>query len=136
MSLSLDVVDRCKDAKMRRLIVSTLVSLVCAVPAAAQIAEQPTKRAAVQDQVIVPKADGQTTDKESTQSIEETLVSRLASAGLTDIEMVPLSFVARAKNAEGRSVILVLYPDSNSEWQVSPVDENDTSPSAPNQGSR
>jgi hypothetical protein len=121
---------------MRRLIVSTLVSLVCAVPAAAQIAEQQSKRAAVQDEVIVPKADSQTTDKESTQSIEETLVSRLASAGLTDIEMVPLSFVARAKNADGKPVILVLYPNSNLEWQVSPVDENDTSPSTPNQRSR
>jgi hypothetical protein len=117
---------------MRRLIVSTLVSLVCAVPAAAQIAEQPTKRVAVQDQVIVPKTDGQTTDEESTQSIEETLLSRLASAGLTEIEMFPLSFVARAKNADGKPVIFVLYPDASLEWQVSPVDEDDTSPSTPN----
>ena len=119
---------------MRRLIVSTLVSLVCAVPAAAQIAGQVARQTAVQDQVItVPKADGQNTDKESTQSIEETLVGRLASAGLTDIEMVPSSLVVRAKNADGKPVILVLYPDSNLEWQVSPVDEDDTSPSTPNQ---
>jgi hypothetical protein len=117
---------------MRRLIVSTLVSLVCAVPATAQIAEQPAKRAAIQDQVIVPKADGQTTDKDSMQSIEETLLSRLASAGLNDIEMFPLSFVARAKNADGKPVVFVLYPDKNLEWQVSPVDEDDTLPSTPN----
>jgi hypothetical protein len=119
---------------MRRLIVSTLVSLVCAVPAAAQVTEQPAKQAAVQNQVITaPKADGQNKDEESTQAIEETLVSRLASAGLTDIEMVPLSFVVRAKNADGKPVILVLYPDSNLEWQVRPVDEDVTSPSTPNQ---
>jgi hypothetical protein len=119
---------------MRRLIVSTLVSLVCAVPAAAQVTEQPAKQAAVQNQVItVPKADGQITDEESTQSIEETLVSRLASAGLTDIEVFPLSFVARAKNADGKPVIFVLSPDANLEWQVTPVDEDDTSPSTPNQ---
>jgi len=117
---------------MRRLIVSTLVSIICAVSAAAQIAEQPTKRAAVQDQLIVPKADSQTTDEESTQSIEETLVSRLASTGLTDIEMFPLSFVARAKSADGKPVVFVLYPDENLEWQVSPVDEDDSSPSTPN----
>jgi hypothetical protein len=80
------------------------------VPAAAQIAEQPTKRAAVQDQVIVPTANGQATDEESTHSIEETLVSRLASTGLTDIEMFPLSFVARAKNADGRPVSLRALP--------------------------
>ena len=91
------------------------------------------RQAAVQDQVItVPKADGQNTDKESAQSIEKTLVNRLASAGLTDIEMAPLSFVARAKNADGKPVIFVLYPDANLEWQVSPVDEDDTSPSTPN----
>ncbi len=91
------------------------------------------RQAAVQDQVItVPKDDGQNTDKESAQSIEKTLVNRLASGGLTDIEMAPLSFVARAKNADGKPVIFVLYPDANLEWQVSPVDEDDTSPSTPN----
>ena len=119
---------------MRGLIASTLVSLVCAVPPAAQLAGQTARQVAVQDQVIpVPKADGQNTDKESTQSIEKTLMSRLASAGLTDIEMVPSSFVVRAKNADGKPVILVLYPNANLEWQVSPVDEDDTSPSPPNQ---
>lgn len=113
---------------MRRLIVSTLVSLVCTVPAAAQVTGQPARQAAVEDQVITgPKAGGQNTDEESTQSIEQTLVTRLASAGLTDIEVFPLSFVARAKNADGKPVIFVLYPDENLEWQVSPVDENDTS---------
>lgn len=119
---------------MRRLIVSTLVSLVCAVPAAAQLAVRTARQTAVQDQVITtPKADGQNTDKDSTQSIEETLVSRLAGAGLTEIEIVPFSFVARAKNADGKPVTFVLYPDANLEWQVDPVNEDDTSPSTPNQ---
>jgi hypothetical protein len=125
-----------KDIKMRRLIVLTLVSVVCAVPATAQVAEQLAKQAAVQDQVMAaPKAD-QKTDDESSQSIEETLKRRLASAGLTDIEIVPSSFVVRAKNADGRSVILVLYPDSNLEWQFSPVDDDDPSTSSPNQERR
>jgi hypothetical protein len=44
------------------------------------------------------------------QSIEETLKRRLASAGLTDIEIVPSSFVVRAKNADGRSVIRCSTP--------------------------
>src|SRR6266851_5360260 len=100
---------------MRGLIASTLVSLVCAVPAAAQLAGQ-TARHAENQVTAVPKADDQKTDDQSTQSIEETLTRRLAGAGLTDIEMVPSSFVVRAKNADGKSVILVLYPDANLEW--------------------
>ena len=59
---------------MRRLIISTLVSLVYVVPAAAQLARKMARQAAVQDQVItVPKDDGQNTDKESAQSIKKTL---------------------------------------------------------------
>jgi hypothetical protein len=61
---------------------------------------------------------------------------RLASAGLTDIEMAPWSFMVRAKNPDGKPVILLLYPDSNLEWQVSPVDEDDPSTSSPNQEPR
>jgi hypothetical protein len=119
-----------KDAKMRGLIVSTFLSLVCAVPVAAGIAEQTTRRATVQDQVIaVLNADGQKADEDSTQSIEQTLITRLTSAGLTEIEIVPFSFVARAKNADGKPVTFVLYPDANLEWQVDPVNEDDTSPS-------
>jgi len=122
---------------MRGLIVSILMSLVCAVPAAAQVAEQLAKQAAVEDQVMAAlKADDQKTDDESTQSIEETLMRRLASAGLTDIEMAPWSFMVRAKNPDGKPVILLLYPDSNLEWQVSPVDEDDPSTSSPNQEPR
>ena len=70
--------------------------------------------------------------------VEDTIdgARRLASAGLTDIEIVPSSFVVRAKNADGRSVILVLYPDLNLEWQVSPVDDDDPSTSSPNQERR
>jgi hypothetical protein len=116
---------------MRRLIVSIVMSLVCAVPAAAQVAEQLTKQVAVQDQVMAaPKADDQKAGDESTQSIEETLMRRLATAGLTDIEMAPWSFMVRAKNADGKAVLLLLYPDSNLEWQVTPVDEDDPSTSS------
>jgi hypothetical protein len=122
---------------MRRLIVSILMSLVCAVPAAAQVAEQLTKQVAVQDQVMAaPKADDQKAGDESTQSIEETLMRQLATAGLTDIEMAPVSFMVRAKNADGKPVLLLLYPDSNLEWQVTPVDEDDPSTSSPNQERR
>jgi hypothetical protein len=46
--------------------------------------------------------------------------------------MVPTSFVVRAKAADGNPVVLLLYPDSDSEWQVSPLDD-DHSTSSPNE---
>jgi hypothetical protein len=39
--------------------------------------------------------------------------------------MVPTSFVVRAKAADGNPIVLLLYPHSDSEWQVSPLDGDD-----------
>lgn len=102
---------------MRRLIISTLVSLVGIVPAVAQ------GPAVAQDQ-IGPKLGQQENSSEIEQSVEATLLNRLASAGFTDIEMTPISFAVRAKDADGNPVFLVLYPDLNSEWQVTPLDSD------------
>jgi hypothetical protein len=111
---------------MRRLVISTLVSLVGIVPSVAQVVQRP---AVAQDQVG-PKLDQQEDSSEIGQSVEATLLNRLASAGFTDIEMTPISFAVRAKDVDGNPVFLVLYPDSNSEWQVTPLDSNEDSPSS------
>ena len=109
---------------MRRLIILILMSLVCTIPAAAELVERPAKPAAAQDEVVA----GQ-----STQSIEKELRNQLVSEGLTDIEMVPTSFVVRAKAADGNPIVLLLYPNSDSEWQVSPLDGvDDHSTNSPN----
>ena len=119
---------------MRRLIILALMSLVCTVPAAAELAQRLAKPVVAQNEVVAAsKPDQQQNDSQSTQSIEKTLRTQLASAGLTNIEMVPTSFVVRAKAADGNPVVLLLYPDLDSEWQVSPLDgEDDHSTSSPN----
>jgi hypothetical protein len=86
-----------------------------------------------QDEAAAAKPDQQQNDSQNTQSIEKTLRNQLASAGLTDIELVPTSFVVRAKAADGNPVVFLLYPDSDSEWQVSPLDgDDDHSTNSPN----
>jgi len=118
---------------MRRLIILALMSLVCTVPAAAELAQRLVKPAVAQDEIVAAsKPDQQQNDSQTTQSIEKTLRNQLVSAGLTDIEMVPTSFVVRAKAANGNPIVLLLYPDSDSEWQVSPLDD-DHSTSSPNE---
>jgi hypothetical protein len=119
---------------MRRLIILILMSLVCTVPAAAEFAQRQAKSAVAQGEAVAAaQPDQQQNDSQSTQSIEKALRNQLASAGLTDIEMVPTSFVVRAKAADGNPVVLLLYPNSDSEWQVSPLDdEGGHSTSSPN----
>ena len=113
---------------MRRLIILALMSLVCTVPAAAELAQRLAKPAVAQDEVVAAsKPDQQQNDSQSTQSIEKTLRNQLVSAGLTDIEMVPTSFVFAPE-----LLTVLLYPDSDSEWQVSPLDD-DHSTSSPNE---
>jgi hypothetical protein len=123
-----------KESKMRKVIVSTFVWLVCVVPAIAQDAQQPTPSptsrnqpatAANPDQqqnpasreqgATVPNADQQHNDVPSTQFVEDALRTRLARAGFSDIEMMPTSFLVRAKDANGNPVMLVLSPDSVTE---------------------
>ena len=119
---------------MRQLIILVLMSLVCTVPAAAEITQRLAKPAETQDEVAAgTKPDQQQNESQNTQSIEKALRTQLASAGLTDIEMVPTSFVVRAKAANGNPIVILLYPDSDSEWQVSPLDgEGDQSTISPN----
>ena len=59
---------------MRRLIILALMSLVCTVPAAAELAQRLAKPVVAQNEVVAAsKPDQQQNDSQSTQSIEKTL---------------------------------------------------------------
>ena len=112
---------------MEKLIISALVSLVWTVPSPAQVAEQVTKAPAVHSTVsTAPKPEQRQDDSQRTRLTEETLLKRLTSEGLTDVEMIR-AFLVRAKDADGHPVYLMFYPDSNSEWQITPLDDDDES---------
>ena len=114
---------------MRKLLISTVVPLLWVAPAVAQVAQSAKPSAAQDDAITVlkPKSDQQQNAVQGSQSIEEQLRTRLAGAGFTDIDMAPLSFAVRAKDADGNPVLLLLSPDGVSEWQLSPQAGQDSS---------
>jgi hypothetical protein len=94
---------------MRRLIILALMCLACTIPAAAEVVQRLDRSAEAQDEVAATsKPDQQQNESQNTQSIEKALRNQLASAGLTDIEMVATSFVVRAKAANGNPIVLLL----------------------------
>jgi hypothetical protein len=64
-----------------------------------------------------PNADQHLNDTQTAVWVENDLRAWLTSAGFTNIEMTPMSFLVRAKDAEGKTVILMLSPDSVSEFK-------------------
>jgi hypothetical protein len=86
---------------MRRMLVLILVPLGWAMPASAQ--NSPPDQAAQQ----APACQAS-----SGQSIGQNIRSDLARAGYRDIQMVPDTFVVRAKDPTGVSVMMVLSPNS------------------------
>jgi hypothetical protein len=86
---------------MRRMLILILVPLGWAMPASAQ--NSPPDQAAQQ----APACQAP-----SGQSIGQNIRSVLARAGYRDIQMVPDSFVVRAKDPTGVSVMMVLSPNS------------------------
>jgi hypothetical protein len=94
---------------MRRLIISTLVSLVWAFPALAQDASP--------DQSSAPNPAQTQSDPlvEAIQSLQKSIQSQLAQAGFTDIQIVPTSFLISAKDRDGHSVTIMASPNSVTE---------------------
>jgi len=86
---------------MRRMLFLILVPLGWALPASAQ--DSPPDQA---------KQQAPASPAQSGQSIGQSVRSSLARAGYKDIQMVPDSFVVRAKDPNGASVMMVLSPDS------------------------
>ena len=89
---------------MRKLLMSTLLSLAWIVPALAQDAPQ--------GQPVAPNAAPDQTDplKDAAQAIQQLIQARLASAGFTDIQMVPNSFLISAKDRDGHPVTMMAAP--------------------------
>jgi hypothetical protein len=89
---------------MRKLLISTFVSLVWIIPAVAQDAPQ--------GQPVAPNAAPDQSDplKDATQAIQQLIQERLATAGFTDIQMVPNSFLISAKDRDGHPVTMMASP--------------------------
>jgi hypothetical protein len=94
---------------MRRLIISTLISLVWAFPALAQDASP--------DQSAAPNSAQSQSDPltEVIQSLQKSIQTQLAHAGFTDIQIVPTSFLISAKDRDGHSVTIMASPNSITE---------------------
>jgi hypothetical protein len=108
-----------QENKMRKLLVSTVVSLAWVVPALAQ--DAPAQAAAA-------SADGQQdVVNQSVQSFEQRVQQRLTQAGFSNIEMVPTSILIRAIDRDGNPVMLALSPDSLSELLEVSGGQNDGS---------
>src|SRR3981081_3225028 len=85
---------------MRRPFTAILLLLITAVPVSAQglPPNQNTQK-------------GASNQTPSEQSIAQSVRSNLEQAGYTDIQMVPSSFLVRAKDPNGNRVMMVLSPD-------------------------
>jgi len=96
---------------VRKLLVSTLVSLVFIAPVRAQDLLQPGVTA-MPPQLETPAPGSDQREKpKGTQRVEDALRSRLARAGFTDIEVMATSFLVQAKDADGNPVMLMFSPE-------------------------
>jgi hypothetical protein len=111
---------------VRKLLVSTLVSLVLVAPVRAQGPLQLVVSPTPPDLATpAPDADQQQKDN-GTQLVEDALRARLARAGFTDIEVMATSFLVQAKDADGNPVMLMFSPDPAAHGrQAAPQDSQD-----------
>ena|SRR5258708_7398331 len=59
-----------------------------------------------------PSAKDQSAHTQSQQPIRQQVQNNLAQAGYTDIQIMPESFLVRAKDKSGNPVMMVINPDS------------------------
>jgi hypothetical protein len=97
---------QCEENPMREMLASSLILFAWAVPALAQDAPP--------DQGPAPNAAQEQHDKlaQMLQTIERSVQSSLARQGFTEIQMIPTSFLIRAKDRDGNPVMLTLGPGS------------------------
>ena len=106
---------------MRKLLLSTLTWLLFVAPVMAQSTPVPAVSPVPPDLLATPpSAEQHQPGLPTLESIENELRARLGRAGFNDIEMIPTSFLVRAKEAAGNSVVLVLSPDSFAELKQVP----------------
>jgi len=105
---------------MRKLLVSTFVTLAWVVPALAQDAPRQAAAASAAH-------DHQDVMNQGVQSFEQRVQQRLTQAGFSNIEMVPTSILIRAWDRDGNPVMLSLSPDSLAELLAVSGGQNDGS---------
>jgi hypothetical protein len=109
-----------QENQMRKLLVSTVITLAWVVPALAQ--DAPSQAAAAS------AAHGQQdVVNQGAQSFEQKVARRLTQAGFSNIEMVPTSILIRAIDRDGNPVTLALSPDSLAELLAVPGGQTDGS---------
>jgi hypothetical protein len=95
-----------KNMKLHALFVAAL-SLAVITPAFAQqpggSQQQPQQN---------PAQHAQQNPAQATQQIQAKVRQNLQQAGFTDIQMMPSSFLVRAKDKDGNPVMMVINPDS------------------------
>jgi hypothetical protein len=99
--------------------------LVLAIPASAQNVA-PTQNA---NKPAAPVQNQASPQNPSTESIVQGIRSDLAQAGFTDIELIPRSFLVRAKDQDGNPTVLVVGPDSISAVTEDPSGQGKNQPS-------
>ena len=110
-----------QENQMRKLLVSTVISLAWVLPALAQ--DAPSQAAAA-----ASAAHGQQdVVNQGVQSFEQKVQQRLTKAGFSNIEMVPTSILIRAIDRDGNPVMLALSPDSLTELLEAPGGQNNGS---------
>lgn len=90
-----------------KVLVATGLTLALALPAAAQSTQsQPSGNSTVQS--------GQQTGSngQNTMHVRQQVKQDLQQAGFTNVQVMPESFLVRAKDKEGRPVMMVINPDS------------------------
>jgi hypothetical protein len=125
LKIARSLIPQVQENRMRKLLIPTLVFVAWAAPALAQEAQkqampqdapQQTQAPDAAKQKAAPPAVVQNQDDDalikSTQAIERSVQTRLALAGYTDVEMIPTSFLVRAKDPSGHSVMMLLGPES------------------------
>jgi hypothetical protein len=114
-----------QEIPMRKLLMSTLLSLAWTVPVLAQDAPQ--------GQPFAPNAAPDQNDSltDAAQAIQQLIQERLASAGFTDIQMVPNSFLISAKDRDGHPVTMMAAPSEIGNGGPDQDDRADDMPSGP-----
>jgi hypothetical protein len=93
-----------KEHSMRKLaIAAAMASIVVSGGASAQNGSG-TPQAGGQNQMHQMNQNG--------QSVRQTLQKHLQDAGFSDVQMIPTSFLIRAKDNQGQPVSMVVTPDS------------------------
>ena len=95
---------------MRSLILGVGLSLALAAPALAQNAGQDPSQNPSQSEN--QSSEQGTTPQQSASAIQQQVRHNLAAAGYTDIQVMPRSFLVRAKDKSGNPTLMIINPNS------------------------